>query len=74
MSEDFEQQLNRMRAVVTAAENIAHAAEADRQSSSLLLDRLKQLESRVQSVLGLIPSTIDKSLSQLSESTARNAA
>lgn len=69
-----DQEFNRMRAVVTAAENVLTAAENDRLTASQLLTRLETIESRVESALERVPGTIEKSMNRLASATAENAA
>lgn len=67
-------EFDRVRMVVTAAQNILEAAENDRQTASKLLTRLEALEGRVELVLGQIPRTIEGSLTRLASATAEDAA
>ena len=74
MSQMDPQQFDRVRVVVTAAQNILEAAENDRVSVSQLLAKLQRLEEKVDRSLAQIPSTIEGSLNKLASTTAKNAA
>ncbi|WP_145914728.1 hypothetical protein, partial [Pseudomonas syringae group genomosp. 3] len=67
-------QFDRVRVVMTAAQNILEAAENDRATVSQLLAKLQQLEEKVDRSLAQIPSTIDDSLNSLASATAQSAA
>ncbi|MHB2250577.1 hypothetical protein ACX64O_27440 [Pseudomonas fitomaticsae] len=68
------QQFDRVRVVVTAAQNILEAAENDRATVSQLLARLQRLEDKVDRSLAQIPNTIEGSLNRLASATAQSAA
>lgn len=68
------QQFDRVRVVVTAAQNIIEAAENDRATVSQLLAKLQGLEEKVDRSLAQIPRTIEGSLNRLASATAQSAA
>lgn len=74
MSQLDPQQIDRVRVVVTAAQNILEAAENDRETVSQLFQKLQQLEGKVDQSLAQIPRTIEGSLSKLASATAQGAA
>jgi len=74
MSQMDPQQFDRVRVVVTAAQNILEAAENDRATVSQLLAKLQRLEDKVDRSLAQIPSTIEGSLNRLANVTAQSAA
>lgn len=74
MSQMDPQQFDRVRVLVTAAQNILEAAENDRATVSQLLAKLQRLEDKVDRSLAQIPSTIEGSLNRLASATAQSAA
>lgn len=74
MSQMDPQQFDRVRVVVTAAQNILEAAENDRETVSQLFQKLQRLEGKVDQSLAQIPRTIEGSLSKLASATAQEAA
>jgi ABC-type transporter Mla subunit MlaD len=68
------QQFDRVRVIVTAAQNILEAAERDREAVNQLLQKLQRLESKVDQSLAQIPRTIEGSLNKLASATAQGAA
>lgn len=74
MSQMDPQQFDRVRVVVTAAQNILEAAENDRETVSQLFQKLQRLEGKVDQSLAQIPRTIEGSLSKLASATAHGAA
>lgn len=74
MSQMDPQQFDRVRAIVTAAQNILEATESDREAVNQLLQKLQRLESKVDQSLAQIPRTIEDSLSKLASATAERAA
>ncbi|PHX32499.1 hypothetical protein AO278_24900 [Pseudomonas syringae pv. syringae] len=74
MSQMDPKQFDRVRVVMTAAQNILEAAENDRATVSQLLAKLQRLEEKVDRSLAQIPSTIDDSLNSLACATAQSAA
>ncbi|WP_204127133.1 hypothetical protein [Pseudomonas ogarae] len=74
MSQMDPQQFDRVRVVVTAAQNILEAAENDRATVSQLLAKLQKLEEKVDRSLTQIPGTIEGSLGRLASATAQSAA
>ncbi|AMN80580.1 hypothetical protein [Pseudomonas azotoformans] len=74
MSQMDPQQFDRVRVIVTAAQNILDAAESDRVAVSEILQKLQRLESKVDQSLAQIPRTIEGSLNKLSSAVAQGAA
>lgn len=74
MSQMDPQQFDRVRVIVTAAQNILEAAENDRAAVNQLLQKLQRLEGKVDQSLAQIPATIEGSLRNLASATAQGAA
>jgi len=77
----LEEEIERLRRLVIAADNIIQAAKQDRQAARALMDQLKTTDARVQQSLqkipeaiAAIPETIHKELTRTSDSTAKEAA
>lgn len=67
-------EFDRVRMVVTAAQNILEAAENDRATVSKMLERLEALDGKVERSLSQVPHAIEGALARLAGATAEGAA